>query len=139
MSRLEVDPRPGIDRESDSRYPADQPELWAVVRHCHHARLNFPDGPEYRRLIVEYRTDGETITVELPLSHAGATILHERLINLEILDEYLSLTAERVYLTGHAAICAPTRPVTGGPSWATAGSSLPTIVVTRLCVDRDQF
>jgi hypothetical protein len=141
--RLEFDhgSRPG--REQDAGPPGcDHHELWSVVRDCHHARLSYPEGPDYHhRLIVDYRTDGEMITVELPITEVRPEDLHQRLISLEILDEYLSVTAEHVQLTGRAEIATPPpeRPVRGGPPWAVPAGPRPTIVVTPLCVDRQEL
>ena len=118
----------------------EHPEWWSVVRRCHRARLSYPGGPGYRHLIVEYRTTGATLTIELPLTESSCGDLDERLVDLEILDEYLSMSVGHVQVTGRAEIATPPAPrtVSNQPSWALAGRSRFTIVVTPVCVDGDE-
>ena len=115
----------------------EPPEWWSVVRRCHRARLSYPGGPGYRHLIVEYRTTAATLTIDLPLTESSCADLDERLVDLEILDEYLSMSVDHVQVTGRAEIATPPAPRTVGsqPLWAVAGRSRFTIVVTPVCVD----
>ncbi|HEY5978821.1 MAG TPA: hypothetical protein VIT41_04220 [Microlunatus sp.] len=107
------------------------------MRRSHRARLSYPGGPGYRHLIVEYRTTGATLTIELPLTESSCGDLDERLVDLEILDEYLSMSVGHVQVTGRAEIAMPLAPrtVSNQPRWAAAGRSRPTVVVTPVCVD----
>jgi hypothetical protein len=115
----------------------EHPEWWSVVRRCHRARLSYPGGPGFRHLIVEYRTTGATLTIELPLAESSCGDLDERLVDLEILDEYLSMSVGHVQLTGRAEITTPQpqRTVSTAPLWAVAARSRTTIVFTPVCVD----
>lgn len=80
------------------------PEEWSVVE-CHHlARLEYPDGPGHRPLIVEYKADGGEITLLIPPSEVSLAGLDGRVVALEILNEYLAPTAEQVRLIGRAEV-----------------------------------
>ncbi len=138
MDRSELGAR-GLFRQTggEDRAVREHPEWWSVVRRCHRARLSYPGGPGYRHLIVEYRTTGATLTIELPLAESSCGDLDERLVDLEILDEYLSMTVGHVQVTGRAEIATSPAPrtVSRQPLWAVVGQSRFTIVVTPVCVD----
>ncbi len=114
-----------------------QPSWWRVPRWAEVVR---PAASGYHHLIVEYRTTGATLTIELPFTESSCGDLDERLVDLEILDEYLSMSVGHVQVTGRAERVTPPGPRTasGRPVWAAAPSSGPTIIVTPVCVDGDE-
>lgn len=89
------------DRGSTGGEPAAQnPGLWSVVQRAHHARLIYPGGPDYRCLIVDYVVAGSGIELEVPVRDVIPGELDDRVITLEILDDYLSSTVEHVHVVG---------------------------------------
>jgi hypothetical protein len=89
------DHRPGIGEPA-----VDHPGLWSVVRRAHHAKLSYPSGPDYRSLIVDYVVDGSSIEVEVQMRDALPGDLDERVVTMEILDDYLSMTVEHLQVVG---------------------------------------
>jgi hypothetical protein len=79
---------------------AEHPGLWSVVQRAHHARLICSGGPDDRSLIVDYEVDGLGIEVELPMRDVVPGDLDERVVTMEILNDYLAMTAEHVHLVG---------------------------------------
>ena len=101
MSTVLHEVRPGGTHQSAIGEPAaDHPGLWSVVQRAHRARLIYPDGPDYRCLIVDYAVAGWGIEVDLPMREVAAGDLDEREVIMEILDDYLSMTVEQVHLVG---------------------------------------
>jgi hypothetical protein len=76
-----------------------QPSWWRVPRWAEVVR---PAASGYHHLIVEYRTTGATLTIELPFTESSCGDLDERLVDLEILDEYLSMSRGEGDPTGTA-------------------------------------
>jgi len=95
----EVRPR-GNHRSAIGEPATEHPGLWSVVQRAHHARLIYSGGPDYRSLIVDYQVDGCGIDVELPIRDVVPGDLDERVVTMEILDDYLSLTVEHVHVVG---------------------------------------
>jgi hypothetical protein len=93
-----------------------QPSWWRVPRWAEVVR---PAASGYHHLIVEYRTTGATLTIELPFTESSCGDLDERLVDLEILDEYLSMSVGHVQVTGRAERVTPPGPRTanGRPVW----------------------
>ena len=81
-------------------------EGWSVVQRHHRACLDFPGGPGYNRLIVDYGTVGGEIILTVPPDEVVSGGLDERVVTLEILNDYLSPTVEHVRLTGRAEVAA---------------------------------
>ena len=101
MSIALPDATPAVNHGSAIGEPAtEHPRLWSVVQRAHRARLICSGGPDYRSLIVDYEVDGCGIEVELPMRDVVPGDLDERVVTMEILDEYLSLTVEHVHVVG---------------------------------------
>ncbi len=95
----EVRPR-GNHRSAIGEPAAENPGLWSVVQRAHRARLICSGGPDYRSLIVDYQVDGCGIEVELPMRDVVPGDLDDRVVTMEILDDYLAMTAEHVHVVG---------------------------------------
>lgn len=96
-------------RNHDGLSPADsgdESDGWSVVQRHHRASLDFPGGPGYHRLIVDYGTVGSEIVLSVPADEVVSSGLDERVVTLEILNDYLSPTVEHVRLTGRAEVTA---------------------------------
>jgi len=101
MSTVLHDAKPqGNPRSTISEPAAEHPGLWSVVQRAHHARLICSGGPDYRSFIVDYEVDGCGIEVELPMREVVPGDLDGRVVTMEILDDYLSLTVEHVHVVG---------------------------------------
>src|SRR6187402_1126049 len=101
MSIVLHDATPRVDHLSAIGEPAvEHPGLWLVVQRAHHARLVYSGGPDCRSLIVDYEVDGCGIKVELPIREVVPGDLDDRVVTMEILDDYLSMTIEHVHVVG---------------------------------------
>ena len=100
MSAVLHNATPGDHLSTVGELTAEHPGLWSVVQRAHHARLIYSGGPDYRSLIVDYRVDGCGIDVELPMRDVVPGDLDERVVTMEILDDYLSMTVEHVQIVG---------------------------------------
>ena len=100
MSTVLHDATPGDHLSTIGELAAEHPGLWSVVQRAHHARLIYSGGPDYRSLIVDYQVDGCGIDIELPMRDVVPGDLDERVVTMEILDDYLSMTVEHVHIVG---------------------------------------
>ncbi len=99
MSSVLDDATPRGNSRSASAEPATEyPGLWSIVQQAHHARLIYPGGPDYRSLIVDYQVDGCGIEVELAMRDVVPGDLDGRVVTMEILDDYLSMTVEHLHV-----------------------------------------
>ena len=99
------------------------------MQRAHHARLIYSCGPDCRSLIVVYEVDGCGVKVELPIREVVPGDLDERVVTMEILDDYLSMTVEHVHVVGRV------RAWDGGAAGARrglGGAGFPYTVVVRL-------
>jgi hypothetical protein len=107
-------------------------ETWSTVEAHHWACLDCCCGADYHRLIVEYETVDGTITLVVPSGEVGSSALDDRLVTLEVLDQYLSPVADHLVLAGRAEFGTRSsttpgrgqqsaRMVTFTPTWTTCG------------------